>query len=188
MLTVQRVLTHSTANAAGQQAVATKPLAKAGAREGQAGPTRRADAYALITTLPSERATPAQVLIYYKGQGAVERRYADFPGPLAVTPVFVQHNCRAVALIQVTCLALLVFCLIERQARRALGTGQTVTGLYPDNLRARPISRILYHLAELNLCIGNVTDPPTIPITRGVQLHRLDLLDVDIRGTSWPQT
>ncbi|MGW2207320.1 hypothetical protein [Streptomyces sp. NPDC001774] len=79
--------------------------------------------------LPAEQADPAQVLIQYKGQGAVERRCADFKGPLAVTPVFVQHNRRAAALIQVICLALLVFCLIERQVRRALaGLGQVACG------------------------------------------------------------
>jgi transposase len=245
VLTVRRILVHSTANAAGQQAARAKRLAKAGedmdkltrAAGGRHYPTvekiaaraqviagkRRVSAclrwhidadasgrprlswhfdqevlaaeaavdgwYALITTLPPERATPAQVLIHYKGQGAVERRYADFKGPLAVTPIFVQHNRRAAALIQVICLALLVFCLIERQVRRALGPGQTMTGLYPDNRRARPTGRmVLYHLAELTLRIGNVADPPTIQITRGVQLHLLDLLDVDIRRTRWPQT
>jgi hypothetical protein len=126
----------------------------------------------------------AQVLIQYKGQGTVERRYADFKGPLAVTPVFVQHNRRAAALIQVICLALLVFCLIECQVRRALGPEQTMAGLYPDNRRVRPTGRmVLYHLGELNLRIGNVTDPPTVQITRGVQLHLLELLDVEITQT-----
>ncbi|WP_344641011.1 IS1634 family transposase [Kitasatospora cystarginea] len=145
--------------------------------------------YALITWLTANQADPAQVLIQYKGQGTVERRYADFKGPLAVTPVFVQHNHRVAALIQVICLALLVFSLIERQARRALGPQQTMAGLYPDNRRVRPTGRmILYHLGELTLRIGHITDPPTIQITRGVQLHLLDLLDVDIRQTRWPQT
>lgn len=94
--------------------------------------------YALITPLTAEQADPGQVLIQYKGE--VERRYADFKGPLAVTPVFVQHNRRLAALIQVIYLALLVFCLIERQVRRALGTEQTMAGLYPDNRRVRPTS------------------------------------------------
>jgi hypothetical protein len=144
--------------------------------------------YALITPLTAEQAGPAQVLIQYKGQGTVERRYADFKGPLAVTPVFVQHNRRVAALIQVICLALLVFCLIERQVRQALGPEQTMTGLYPDNRRVRPTGRmILYHLGELNLRIGNVTDPPTVQINRGVQLHLLELLDTDIGQTRWPQ-
>jgi hypothetical protein len=140
--------------------------------------------YALITPLTAEQADPGQVLIRYKGQGAVERRYADFKGPLAVAPVFVQHNRRVAALIHVICLALLVFCL-----RRALGPEQTVAGLYPDNRRVRPTGRmVLYHLGELTLRIGHATEPPTVQITRGVQLHLLDLLDVDIRRTRWPQT
>ncbi|MBB4782945.1 hypothetical protein [Streptomyces rapamycinicus] len=101
-------------------------------------------------------------MIRYKGQGTVERRYHDFKGPLAVAPVFVQHNRRVAALIQVICLALLVFCLIERQVRCALGPEQTMTGLYPDNRRVRPTGRmIFYHLGELTLRTGNVTDPPS---------------------------
>jgi transposase len=145
--------------------------------------------YALLTTLPAEQADPGQVLIHYKGQGTVERRYHDFKGPLAVAPVFVQHNRRVAALIQVICLALLVFCLIERQVRRALGPEQSMAGLYPDNRRVRPTGRmIFYHLGELTLRIGHITDPPTVQITRGVQLHLLDLLDTDIGQTRWPQT
>ncbi|WP_406515217.1 hypothetical protein OH809_15075 [Streptomyces sp. NBC_00873] len=145
--------------------------------------------YALITPITAAQATPAQVLIQYKGQGAVERRYSDFKGPLAVTPVFVQHDRRAAALIQVICLALLVFCLIERQAGRALGPEQTMAGLYPDNRRVRPTGRmILYHLGELNLRIGNVVDPPTVQVTRGVPLNLLELLGVQVTQTRWPPT
>ncbi|WP_200300704.1 hypothetical protein [Streptomyces adelaidensis] len=47
---------------------------------------------------------------------------------------------------------------------------------------------IFYHLGELTLRIGHITDPPTVQITRGVQLHILDLLDTDIGQTRWPQT
>lgn len=245
MLTLRRILVHSTANAAGQQAARAKRLAKAAeemdklaraaggrhyktaekvaARAGVIAAKRRVTAclrwhvhedetgipslewgfdqdvldtqvkadgwYALITPLTAEQATPSEVLIQYKGQGVVERRYADFKGPLAVTPVFVQHNRRAAALVQVICLALLVFCLIERQVRQSLGPEQTMAGLYPDNRRVRPTGRmILYHLGELNLRIGNMTDPPTVQITRGVQLHLLELLGIEVTQTRWPQT
>ena len=41
---------------------------------------------------------------------------------------------------------------------------------------------------ELTLRIGHVTDPPTVQITRGVQLHLLNLLNTDIGQTRWPQT
>jgi transposase len=144
--------------------------------------------YALLAGLPADKADPAQVLIHYKGQGAVERRYADFKGPLAVTPVFVQHNHRVAALIQVICLALLVFCLIERQVRHALGPEETMAGLYPDNRRVRPTGRmILYHLGELTLRIGTIADQPIVQITRGVQLHLLELLGIEVTQTRWPQ-
>jgi transposase len=245
VLQVRRILVHSTANAAGQQAARAKRLTRAtedldklqrgaggryyntpekiAGRIGVITRTRRvasclrtdigqdengrptlawhfdqdvlaAEAavdgwYALLTALPLEQATPGEVLIQYKGQGAVERRYADFKGPLAVAPVFLQHNHRVAALIQVICLALLVFCLIERQVRQALGPEQTMTGLYPDNRRVRPTGRmILYHLGELTLRIGNVIAPPTVQITRGVQLHLLDLLGIEVTQTRWSDT
>ncbi len=57
--------------------------------------------YALLTTLTPEQADPSEVLRRHKGQGAVERRYGDFKGPLAVTPVFVQDNRHVAALIAV---------------------------------------------------------------------------------------
>ncbi|MGW2376863.1 hypothetical protein [Kitasatospora sp. NPDC001683] len=77
-----------------------------------------------------------------------------------------------------------VFCLIERQVRRALGPEQTMIGLYPDNRRVRPTGRmILYHLGELTLCIGTITDRPIVQTTRGVRLHLLELLDVEVTQT-----
>jgi transposase len=61
----------------------------------------------------------------------VKRRYRDFKGPLAVAPIFLHHNWRVAALITVIFLALLVFCLIERQVRQALSSEQTMRSLYP---------------------------------------------------------
>ncbi|MGW7585661.1 hypothetical protein ACWGKU_31935 [Kitasatospora sp. NPDC054768] len=140
VLTVRRILVHSTANARGRQAARAKRLAKAteeldklgraaggrhyktrekiAARVGVIAARRRvvsclrwhitedeagtpgldwhvdhqaldAEAavdgwYALLAGLSADKADPAQVLVHYKGQGAVERRYADFKGPLAV--------------------------------------------------------------------------------------------------------
>ncbi|MET8273587.1 hypothetical protein [Streptomyces sp. NPDC005096] len=56
------------------------------------------------------------------------------------------------------------------------------------NRRVGPTGRmIFYHLGELTLRIGNITEPPTVQIARGVQLH-LELLDTDIGQTRWPQT
>jgi len=145
--------------------------------------------YALLTTLTPEQADAAEVLRRHKGQGTVERRYGDFKGPLAVTPVFVQDNKRVAALVTVICLALLVFCLIERQVRRALGGDQKMPGLYPGNQQVRPTGRmILYHLSGLRLRVGSATDPPTIVISRGIQLHLLDLLGLEPTHPRWPET
>lgn len=145
--------------------------------------------YALLTTLTPEQADAAEVLRRHKGQGTVERRYGDFKGPLAVTPVFVQNNKRVAALVTVICLALLVFCLIERQVRQAIGGDQKMPGLYPGNQMVRPTGRmILYHLSGLRLRVGHATDPPTIIISRGVQLHLLDLLGLEPTHPRWPET
>jgi transposase len=76
--------------------------------------------YALLSNLPAEDADAPQVLLHYKGQEAVERRYSAFKGPLAIAEIHLKNNRRIAALITVICLALLIFCLIERQVRRAL--------------------------------------------------------------------
>ncbi|AVV40609.1 transposase [Streptomyces sp. P3] len=145
--------------------------------------------YALLSTLGPAEADAAEVLIRYKGQPVIERRYSDFKGPLAVAPVFLHHNRRIAALITVICLALLVFCLIERQVRQALGGDQTMRGLYPDNRALRPTGRlILYHLADLRIRAGTATDPPTILITRAVQAHLLELLGIDETRPRWLDT
>lgn len=145
--------------------------------------------YALVTRLTSEQADPADVLKRHKGQGVVERRYGDFKGPLAVAPIFLEHNRRIAALITVICLALLVFCLIERQVRQALGPEHTMSGLYPDNRKVRPTGRmILYHLDSLMLRPGTTTDPPAILINRGIQAHLLELLGIDETRPRWLET
>lgn len=149
----------------------------------------RADGwYALISNQDPHEADPASILIAYKGQPLIERRFSDYKGPLAVAPLFLETNRRITALLHVIMLALLVYCLIERQVRRELvkqgASDEKMTGLYPDNRRLRPTTRmILYHLGELNLIGGTATDPPQVPITRGIQLHLLDLLDIDLANT-----
>ncbi|WP_328686189.1 IS1634 family transposase [Streptomyces sp. NBC_00343] len=184
-VTVRRILVHSSANAAAQQAARTRRLEKAReeldrlrsacggrhyatvqkitARIGVTTSKRRIGSclvtsistdeagrpaltwhydqealaagaevdgwYALLTILAAADADAAEVLIRYKDQPGIERRHSDFKGPLAVAPVFLHHNQRIAALITVICLALLVFCLIERQVRQALGGDQTMRGL-----------------------------------------------------------
>jgi transposase len=142
--------------------------------------------YALVTNQDPATADAAAVFLAYKGQPQVERRYHELKGPLAVAPVFLHGNKRIAALLHVLMLALLVYSLIERQVRRALEQDGSpdgkMTGLYPDNRRERPTARmIFYHLGELDLATGPGSDPPQlVHLTRGVQVHLLDLLGIDL--------
>ncbi len=94
--------------------------------------------YALLTNTGAEAETAAEVLLRYKAQEAVERRYGNLKGPLAVAPMFLNSNRRIAALITVISLALLVFCLIEREARRSLAPQTKVDGLY----NRQPVRRV----------------------------------------------
>lgn|SRR5512139_164994 len=136
--------------------------------------------YSLLTTIGTETADAAKILIDYKGQPAVERRYSDFKGPLAVAPMFLESNKRITALITVICLALLVFSLIEREVRRRLDGDGKMAGIYYDNRRLRPTGRmILRALAALTMSPPTATGPPKIHITKGVQAQLLELLGID---------
>jgi transposase len=139
--------------------------------------------YALLSNLDPGQADAAQVLTLYKGQEAVERRYSAFKGPLAVAALFLKNNRRIAALVTVICLALLIFCLIERQARHALAQqGHTkVEGLYAGR-PAIPTGRlILDALATIKIIPATGQDPPTIPQPTPLQLRLLDLLGIDPR-------
>ena len=48
--------------------------------------------YALLANLPPAQASPAEVFLRYKGQHVVERRYGEFKGTLAVTPLFLKTS------------------------------------------------------------------------------------------------
>jgi hypothetical protein len=144
--------------------------------------------YALLTNLAPSQASPEEVFRRYKGQHVVERRYGEFKGPLAVAPLFLKTNRRIAALITVICLALLIFCLVERQVRNALRPhGEMMTGL-PGYGRtpARPTGRTIFQaLVGLRLIPAHDGNPVLIPKPAGVQAHLLDLLDVDIGRPRW---
>ncbi|MGB7963405.1 MAG: IS1634 family transposase [Propionicimonas sp.] len=146
--------------------------------------------YALLTNLPAE-IDATEVFLRYKDQPIVERRYGEFKGPLAVAPIFLHSNQRITALITVICLALLIFCLIEREVRRNLAPDTEMYGFYlNDGRRRKPTGRlILQALGELRLI-----PPPreqrgqtaTIPKPGRLQAQLLDLLRVDPTQPRWP--
>src|SRR6266568_3623477 len=144
--------------------------------------------YALLTNLPPAQASPAEVFLRYKGQHVVERRYGEFKGPLAVTPLFLKTSRRIAALITVICLALLIFCLIERQVRNALAPhGGKMTGLPGYRLTpAAPTGRTIFMtLSDLRLIPAHDGNPAMIPKPAGVQAQLLDLLEIDISRPRW---
>ncbi|MEQ4306303.1 IS1634 family transposase [Plantactinospora sp. B6F1] len=137
--------------------------------------------YALLTNLEAEQADAGQVLLHYKGQEAVERRYSAFKGPLAVAAIYLKSNRRITAMITVVCLALLIFSLIERQVRTALRAQDrtTVAGLYARR-PAIPTTRLIFQaLASMRLIPATSGNLHTIPQPTPLQLEILDLLDVN---------
>jgi transposase len=135
--------------------------------------------YALLTNLDPAQVDAAEVLARYKGQEVVERRYGAFKGPLAVAPLFVQSNRRIQALVTVICLALLIFCLVERQVRRAIAPAVLLQDLYVGQ-PAKPTSRLIFQaLARLRLIPASGHDPPVIPQPQPLQARLLQLLEVD---------
>lgn len=135
--------------------------------------------YVLVTNLPADQYDTAAVLRLYKGQAKVERRFGDFKGPLAVSPLFLKDNCRIAALVFVIYLALLIFCLLERQARQAItDPSGKVRGLYPGGQAVRPTGRnLLSHFKWLTINIasgpaGPVAYPPILSPQQQL-VHRL---------------
>ena len=134
--------------------------------------------YALLTNLP-DTTTASEILRRYKGQEVVERRYSTVKGPLAVAPMFLKNNRRIAALITVICLALLIFCLIERQVRQAIAPQTTLEDLYVGR-PAKPTGRLIFQaLAGLRLIPATGGEPPGIPQPSPLQARLLDLLGVD---------
>jgi hypothetical protein len=93
--------------------------------------------------------------------------------------MFLNNNRRIAALISVICLALLIFCLIERQVRTAIAPHTTLDGLYAGR-PATPTGRLIFQaLATLRLIPATTGQPPGIPQPQPLQARLLDHLNVD---------
>ena len=117
--------------------------------------------YCLITNLAGETADHATLLHHFKEQEQVERGHRTLKGPLRVRPLFVQNDERITALLAVCCFALMIYTLIERDARR----------YYPDGLpalgeaRTGPATaRAVFHLLQdtelIRATTGITVEPP----------------------------
>jgi transposase len=94
--------------------------------------------YVLETTRSVAEADASALLAEWKGQWEIEHRHRAAKGPLRIRPLFVSSNQRIVGLITILGLALLVFSLMEREARRALGPAAKVPNLLAGHVAARP--------------------------------------------------
>ncbi len=94
--------------------------------------------YVLETTRTVAEADASAVLAEWKGQWRVEHRHRDIKGPLRIRPLFVTSNRRIVGLVTILGIALMVFSLIEREARRAVGSERKVPNLLAGHVAARP--------------------------------------------------
>jgi transposase len=88
--------------------------------------------YTLITNISSGEATADAIFRDYKRQTDAERRFADWKSPLQVNQIFLKSNKRVAGMVFVMAVALLIFCLMERQVRKGLPDGKMV-GLLPIN-------------------------------------------------------
>lgn len=135
--------------------------------------------YALLANLDAAHAGAADALIRFTGQEASERRYGNHNGPPAAAPLFLQHNRRTEALITVICLALLVFCLIERHIRAQIAPQTMIPGPYAGR-PARPASWLIFlALAGMRLIRATGNRPAVIPQPTPLQQHLPELPGVD---------
>jgi hypothetical protein len=117
--------------------------------------------YVLETTRPVAEADADALLAEWKGQWQIEQRHRSAKGPLRIRPLFVTSNQRIVGLITILGIALLVFSLIEREARRTLGAGVKLPGLLAGHVAARPTGEnVLKALREIALVRVSIAGEP----------------------------
>jgi transposase len=104
--------------------------------------------FPLISNEPGMSAT--DLLLAYKEQPMIEKRFAQLKTDFVVAPVFLKEVSRIQALLCVYFLALLVESLLERELRRAMGReGIEGLPLYPEGRACRrPTARKVIDLFE----------------------------------------
>ncbi len=127
--------------------------------------------YCLITNVPAAEADAGSLLAWFKEQQRVERCHRLLKGPLRVRPLFVQNDARIVALVAVCCFALMVYTLIEHDARRAYPNGLAALG---EGRRGPATARSVFLLLD-ELELAHRPTGPTVegPLQARELLERL---------------
>ena len=114
-------------------------------------------AYCLLTNLKEAEASLQDVFSAYKGQSKVEGRFrAIKQPPIQVRPIWLHQPRRIESLIFVVMVALYLFALIEREARRVVkASGEVFKGLRPEGRDKLPVTaeRLFEVFAPLSLVI-----------------------------------
>jgi transposase len=144
--------------------------------------------YSLLTNLPPAEAHAPTIFRHYKEQSLVEGRFRSFKHPpLQVRPLWLHHPQRLESLVFVVLVALFLFALIEREARREVQrSGQIFAGLRPEGRDHLPVTstQLVAAFAPLSLVkqrlrvAGDVVDvltPTTLTPIQAQILQRLHL-------------
>jgi hypothetical protein len=148
--------------------------------------------YCLLTNWPLAEADLRTVFQAYKTQIQVEQRFrvTKHP-PLQVRPVWLHQPKRIASLLFVVMVALFLFALIERAARRVVqASGQGFTGLRAEGRDHLPVTaRVLLDafaplgLIQQRLRVGaevvTVSAPATLTAIQAQILDRLNLMKPD---------
>ena len=148
------------------------------------------DGFYCVLTNEVETQAPMQAIFRtYKEQSKVGRRFRMVKQPpIQVRPVWLHQPQRIESLVFVVMMALFVFALIEREARRVVKeSGQVFTGLRPEGRDKLPVTagRLFEAFAPLSLVkqrmrvAGEVIDvltPATLSPIQAQVLDRLGLM------------
>ena len=157
--------------------------------------------YCLLTNQAEDSANSQAIFRAYKDQSKVEGRFRGVKHlPIQVRPIWLHQPKRIESLIFVVMVALYLFALIEREARRVVKeSGQVFIGLRPEGRDKVPVTaaRVIEVFGSLSLVkqrlkIGTETVDMVIPTTLSlIQAQILDRLglvrpDVYLQPTSPP--
>jgi transposase len=145
--------------------------------------------YCVLTNEVETQAPMQAIFRTYKEQSKVERRFRMVKQPpIQVRPIWLHQPQRIESLVFVVMVALFVFALIEREARRVVKeSGQVFTGLRPEGRDKLPVTaeRLFEAFAPLSLVkqrmrvAGEVIDvltPATLSPIQAQVLDRLGLM------------
>jgi len=120
--------------------------------------------------------TERDLLLAYKLQPAIERRFEQLKTDFVVAPVYLKEASRIQALLCVYFVVLLVEALLEREVRRAMErSGDEDLPLYPESRPCRrPTARKLIDLFEdiQRHTLTSPVDPPVVFTTELTRLQR----------------